>query len=187
VTPEESLDRISGGSLTLEEIERLAAWLRILDRWNPKINLTGLGSTEERVRHLVAPVLALRELPAPGPLIDVGSGNGSPGVVWAALRPDLKVILLEPRRKRWAFLREATRCIGRPETVVLCERHDQYGGLPAETVSVRALSLPLSEVAPLLRPSGRLIVFGAEPRPEDGWHSSEQPHHGVHVLRRKDA
>ena len=51
-------------------------------------------------------------LPEPGSLIDVGSGNGSPGLVLALVRDDLEVTLLEPRARRWAFLREAARASG---------------------------------------------------------------------------
>ena len=58
-------------------------------------------------------MLPARALPAPGALVDVGSGNGSPGLVLALLRDDLSVTLLEPRQKRWAFLREASRRAGR--------------------------------------------------------------------------
>ena len=62
-----------------------------------------------RVALLVAPVLPLADLLEPGELLDVGSGNGSPGLVLALLRPRLDVTLLEPRQRRWAFLREAAR------------------------------------------------------------------------------
>ena len=41
------------------------------------------------------------------------------------------------------------------------QRHDEYDGPPAATVTVRALRLPPEEVAPLVAPGGRLLVFGA--------------------------
>jgi len=105
----------------------------------------------------VLPLLALVE----GPLLDVGSGNGSPGLVLALLRPGLPVTLLEPRQRRWAFLREAARAAGRADVRVLRLRHDAYAGPPAQTVTLRALSLEASQLLPLLRPGGRLLVLGA--------------------------
>jgi 16S rRNA (guanine527-N7)-methyltransferase len=129
------------------------------------VNLTGARTPEGRVAVLVAGVLPARDLPAPGRLIDVGSGNGSPGLVLALLREDLEVTLLEPRQKRWAFLREAARQTGR-EVDVRRERHDQYSGAPARTVTLRGLALPLAELAPLVFPGGRLLVFGAPPQSE---------------------
>jgi 16S rRNA (guanine527-N7)-methyltransferase len=145
------------------------------------VNLTGARTAEARVAVLVAAVLAARALPAPGPLIDVGSGNGSPGLVLALLRDDLEVTLLEPRQRRWAFLREAARRAGR-SVAVRRERHDQYPGPPAATVTIRALALPLRELRPLLRPEGRALVFGADPGPDPSFAREDGPA-GVHVFR----
>jgi 16S rRNA (guanine527-N7)-methyltransferase len=121
--------------------------------------LTGARTAEARVDVLVRGVLPARGLPLPGRLLDVGSGNGSPGLVLALLRDDLEVTLLEPRQRRWAFLREAARRAGRLVEVVRA-RHDEYPGPPAATVTVRALRLPLAELAPLLVSGGRVVVFG---------------------------
>jgi 16S rRNA (guanine527-N7)-methyltransferase len=115
------------------------------------------------VRILVGDVLPAAPLPERGALIDVGSGNGSPGLVLALVRDDLEVTLLEPRAHRWAFLREAARAAGRPVRV-LRVRHDGYPGPPARTVTLRAVALPLAELAALVSPGGRVLVFGGRPR-----------------------
>jgi 16S rRNA (guanine527-N7)-methyltransferase len=172
-----------GRGLAVAEMARIEAWLSLLRAWSKRTNLTGLRSVEEMVEHLVDPVLAVREL-ARGDLLDVGSGNGSPGLVWAALRPDLRVTLLEPRLRRWAFLREAARAIGRPDLAVLRLRHDEYGGPAAETVTIRALSLPLASLSRLAVPGGRLVVFGVAPDPDPGWRMLSEPRVGVRVLER---
>lgn len=128
-------------------------------------------------------MLPARTIPAPGRLIDVGSGNGSPGLVLALLRDDLEVTLLEPRQRRWAFLREAARRAGR-EVAVLRARHDQYDGPPAATVTVRALALSLGALRPLLRPGGCAIVFGASPAEEPSFaREGAAASSGVHVFR----
>lgn len=93
----------------------------------------------------------------------MGSGNGSPGLVFALLRDDLDVTLLEPRVRRWAFLREAARGAGR-QVQVLRQRHDGYLGPPARTVTVRGLALPLADLAGLVEPGGLLVAFGGRPR-----------------------
>jgi 16S rRNA (guanine527-N7)-methyltransferase len=143
----------------------LGAYLDLLAQWSQRVNLTGAKTPEERVERLVAPVLsALPDIP-PGRLLDVGSGNGSPGLVLALVRPDLEVVLLEPRARRWAFLREATRAVGREDIDVVRSRHDDYSGPPALTLTLRALALPLGELAPLVREGGKLLVFGGSPRP----------------------
>jgi 16S rRNA (guanine527-N7)-methyltransferase len=145
----------------------LAAYLDLLAAWSRRINLTAAATAGERVRILVDAVRPAAPLLEPGGLLDVGSGNGSPGLVLALLRPDLSgVTLLEPRQKRWAFLREAAREVGRPDVEVVRRRHDAYEGPAARNVTVRALALPPDALAPLLLPGGQLLVFG-EGRPED--------------------
>jgi len=120
----------------------------------------------------------------PGLLLDIGSGNGSPGLVLAALRPDLPVTLLEPRQRRWAFLREAARVVGRADVEVRRARHDGYAGPPAQTVSLRALALPLPEIAPLVAPGGRVLIWGPRPPPDEGFVVEPDPALGVHARRR---
>jgi 16S rRNA (guanine527-N7)-methyltransferase len=148
---------------------RLAAYLDTLAAWSVRVNLTGARSPAERARLLVGSVLAAAALPASGRLVDIGSGNGSPGLVLALLRDDLEVTLLEPRARRWAFLREAARAAGRSGVRVLRLRHDAYPGPPAETATLRALALPLGELRPLVAPGGRLVVFGVPPEPGPGF------------------
>ena len=57
-------------------------------------------------RHLVNSGLVAQFLPEAGTVVDVGSGAGLPGVVLAALRPDLHLVLLEPMERRAVWLRD---------------------------------------------------------------------------------
>lgn len=166
----------------------LEAYLERLAAWSRRVNLTGAGTPRERVARLVAEVLpALPEL-EPGRLLDVGSGNGSPGLVLGLLRPELGVTLLEPRVRRWAFLREAARAAGRSEIEVLRLRHDQYKGPPARSVTLRGLALPLGALAHLVEPGGRLLVFGGRPRGEPPFAAEGEralPGSRLHLFRRR--
>jgi 16S rRNA (guanine527-N7)-methyltransferase len=147
------------------------------------VNLTGARTPADRVALLVESVLPAAPHALPGRLIDVGSGNGSPGLVLALVRPELSVVLLEPRQRRWAFLREACRAAGRPDIDVLRERHDQYGGPAAATVTLRGLDLPLAALAPLVAAAGRALVFGRRRSAEPGWQEEAAPA-GLQVFRR---
>ena len=164
---------------------RLERYLDLLARWSARANLTAARTPAQRVSLLVEPVLPALPWILPGPLIDVGSGNGSPGLVLALLRPELEVTLLEPRLKRWAFLREAAREAPAPGVSVLRQRHDQYTGPPAATLTLRALALELPALEPLLQPGGRLIAFGPPPPPRPGWTTEAEPATGMHVRRRQ--
>jgi 16S rRNA (guanine527-N7)-methyltransferase len=166
--PSEHREALAALGLEGQALSRLAAYLDTLAAWSPRVNLTGARTPAERVQLLVGDVLAAVSLPEPGRLIDVGSGNGSPGLVLALLRDDLEVTLLEPRTRRWAFLREAARAAGRSGVRVLRLRHDACPGPPARTVTLRALSLPLEELLRLVEPGGRIVVLGGAPQDAPG-------------------
>jgi 16S rRNA (guanine527-N7)-methyltransferase len=172
--------------LTPRDVTALSRYLDLVADWNPRVNLTGARTPAERVAILVAPVAPLAPNLEEGRLIDVGSGNGSPGLVLALLRPDLSAILLEPRQRRWAFLREAARAVGRPDVDVRRQRHDGYEGPSAQTVSVRALSLSLHALAPLVAAGGRVLVWGVPPADDASFLTEPSPRPGVHVRRRGD-
>jgi 16S rRNA (guanine527-N7)-methyltransferase len=147
------------------------------------MNLTGARTPEERSELLVAQVLPALDLVQGPRLIDVGSGNGSPGLVLALLCPELEVTLLEPRQRRWAFLREARRVAGCTGVEVLRVRHDRYAGPPADNVTMRGLDVPLEELAPLVRPGGRVVVFGGPPRRAEGFCETAVQDSGQLLLR----
>jgi 16S rRNA (guanine527-N7)-methyltransferase len=81
----------------------------LLTRWNARINLTGLKTPAAIARVLFVESLLAEQMgfTLAGPLLDVGSGAGFPGIPLAVRHPALRVTLLEARAKRAAFLREA--------------------------------------------------------------------------------
>ena len=150
----------------LESIEdtgarsRLSRYLASVVRWSRNINLTGAETEDSIFDTLVRPVLGGESLLS-GHVIDVGSGNGSPGLVLAALRPDLQFTLLEPRAKRWAFLRDAVREMAVTNVAVVRGRSDSYRGSPGRTVTIRAVGLDADSLRPLLESgSGDVLFFG---------------------------
>jgi 16S rRNA (guanine527-N7)-methyltransferase len=176
---------LSSLDLPAAALPPLAAYLSLLDAWSSRVNLTGARTPAARVDLLVRDVVPVAGVLAPGTLLDVGSGNGSPGLVLAALRPDLGVTLLEPRQRRWAFLREAARAMGRADIAVRRERHDAYPGPPATNVVLRALSLPIRELAPLVARGGRLVILGRPPQGDRGELREEPgPAPGVWIFTR---
>jgi 16S rRNA (guanine527-N7)-methyltransferase len=115
-------------------------------------------------RHLVnCAVVAEPGGPVPlgASVIDVGSGGGLPGLVWAICRPDLSVVLLEPLLRRTTFLAEAVAELGLGNVEVARGRAEEYGG-SAEIVTARAVA-PLGRLAawclPLVRPGGALLAL----------------------------
>ena len=182
--PGEHQPLVAGLGLDPVAAERLSRYLDLLASWNERTNLTAARTATARVDLLVRPVAAVAQRLAAGTLLDIGSGNGTPGLVLAALRPDVRATLLEPRRRRWAFLREAARAM-ELAVDVRRQRHDEFDGPPASTVTVRALRLPPEEIVSLVVPGGRLLVFGAAPPAYPELAAEDWGRPGVHVFTRR--
>jgi 16S rRNA (guanine(527)-N(7))-methyltransferase RsmG len=155
-------------------VDALDAYLALLERWNRRVDLTAARDARARVEILVRDAVRARDIVEGPSLLDVGSGNGSPGLVLALLRPELRVTLLEPRLKRWAFLREACRTLGRPDVSVERQRYQDYGG-SARTVTLRALQAGLESLGHLVAPGGLLLVFGTGREPTPGLRAEPLP------------
>jgi 16S rRNA (guanine527-N7)-methyltransferase len=122
-------------------------------------------------RHLLN-CLAAAELAPPGStVLDLGSGAGLPGVVWAVARPDLVVELVEPLLRRATWLEEVVEVLALRDTVVTRARAEALHGKRAvDLVTARAVA-PLDRLAgwalPLLRPGGALLALKGRSAPEE--------------------
>ncbi|WP_099332840.1 16S rRNA (guanine(527)-N(7))-methyltransferase RsmG [Actinomyces minihominis] len=114
-------------------------------------------------RHIVNSAALLPFLPSRGSLIDVGSGAGLPGLVVAAARPDLDVILVEPMERRCEWLFEASETIGLDNVQIVRDRAENIGRkLRADVVTARAVAaLPklLRLTSKMVAPGGRLLAL----------------------------
>jgi len=111
-------------------------------------------------RHLLNCAAVADKLPAGRDVMDVGSGAGLPGLVWALLRPDLRLTLVEPQLRRTAFLDQVIGTLALPNvSVVRARAEDLAGRLDADLVAARAVA-PLARLVgwclPLVRPGGQL-------------------------------
>jgi 16S rRNA (guanine527-N7)-methyltransferase len=139
-----------------------------VERWLAALvetpGLTSIRDLEEARRvHLEASLEALPFL-EDGPVVDVGSGGGSPGIPLAAARPDLEFVLVESNRKKCDFLRRLAEEFGNA-SVVCARAEDHARGIGREaygTALARALAPPpvaAEWCLPLVRREGRAILF----------------------------
>jgi 16S rRNA (guanine527-N7)-methyltransferase len=150
----------------------LAHYLDLVARFGARTNLTGARTASARTADLVAAVLGARPFVRGDHLLDIGSGNGSPGLVLHLLERLPRTTLLEPRQRRWAFLREAARELGLAGVDVERTRHDAYHGPPATTITLRAVALAPADVCHLSAPAAHVLV----------WRPREPAPPGLHVL-----
>ncbi|MCC5886688.1 MAG: 16S rRNA (guanine(527)-N(7))-methyltransferase RsmG [Gammaproteobacteria bacterium] len=107
-------------------LEQLAGWLALHQRWSRRINLTGPADADELIdRHLLDCARVLPMLPR-GPLVDVGSGAGLPGLVVAIMEPSRSMFLLEILERRCAFLEQAALTLGLDNVSVVRARCEDW-------------------------------------------------------------
>lgn len=139
---------------------RLKTFQRLLEEWQPRINLVSASTLPALwERHFEDSLQLLSHLPQEKTsLIDLGSGAGFPGLVLALARPEtLEVTLVESNLKKCLFLENVSR-----ETFlnvrILRSRIESLGGAEKyDVVTARALApLPLlcAYALPLMKQDG---------------------------------
>lgn len=124
--------------------------------------LTGIGDLADARRMLLDD--SLRAVPVvsgfPGPLLDVGSGGGVPGIPLASALPDREVTLLDSVAKKVRFLERWTeefanlRVVhGRAEQ----QETDRFGVAVAKALAPPVVALEWC--LPLVAPGGAAIVW----------------------------
>jgi len=110
MTGSASFRDLLAGHLDGAALERMVRYAELLETWSASHNLVRFSCRRELVeRHLLDAVAGERLLTREGTLLDVGSGAGLPGVPLLVVRPGWRGVLLEPRKKRWAFLKRVIR------------------------------------------------------------------------------
>ena len=140
-----------------------------LERWLEGVlatpGLTAIADPAEARRVLIEDALRAASLvrTAGSPVVDVGSGGGSPGIPLATALPTLAFTLLEAERRKCEFLREATAELENVE-VVWGRAEEQ----PTDAFAValaRALAKPpvAAELClPLVREGGIAVLWVGE-------------------------
>lgn len=88
---------------------------------------------------------------APGPWLDLGSGPGFPGLVIAALCPNMPVVLVESRARRVEFLNAAIAALDLKKCRVEGQRLERVTPFAARAISARAFA-PLPKLLELSAP-----------------------------------
>jgi 16S rRNA (guanine527-N7)-methyltransferase len=115
-----------GISLSSEQLAIFQAYIETLLFWRTRLSLTSAATALAVVRSHIVDSLAVARFIEPGwRVADLGSGAGFPGIPLAIVSPQSLIILIESRRKKANFLRDAVRrcgltnvyvCEGRAET-----------------------------------------------------------------------
>jgi len=157
-----------GTSLTKGQTEAFIIYLRELQAWNRKINLTSItGEKEIIIRHFLDSLTLARHVSGLNSLLDIGSGAGFPGLPLKIAIPSLKVTLLDTVEKKVHFMRHIIRTLGLEDAIALSGRVEAPELLERlsssfDCVTSRAfteLKAFVALAAPYLRPKGTILAM----------------------------
>ncbi|WP_425410501.1 16S rRNA (guanine(527)-N(7))-methyltransferase RsmG [Hyphococcus sp.] len=140
MTPE---DFLAETDVPRETLNRLNVMDRVLMEWSERHNLIARSTIKDRWRRHFLDSAQVAPLLPPGAkrLADLGSGAGFPGLVLAAMLPDLKVTLIESTGKKAAFLTDAGEAMGLDNLEVIPARIESVGlTAPPDIITARALA-----------------------------------------------
>lgn len=140
-----------GLSLSVEQVDKLMEFLDLLQKWNKVYNLTSVRDPQEMMSlHMLdslAAVPALKRYVASlgkaagerTAQLDVGSGGGLPGVVFAVCCPEIDIDCVDTVGKKAAFLQQAAVSLKLPNLKGVHARVETLKE-PYEIVSCRAFA-----------------------------------------------
>lgn len=125
--------------------------------------------TQEDIRNelILDSLVGLASLPKSGPIIDIGTGGGIPGLVLAIAKPELNFTLTDSTLKKTRWVAECVQELGLSNVVVKTARlellgrqedsREVYAAVTAKALA--NLSVLLELAMPLLRVGGRLVAY----------------------------
>jgi 16S rRNA (guanine527-N7)-methyltransferase len=137
-----------GVALSEAQAAQLLDYLALLQKWNRVYNLTAVRDPQEMLtQHLLDSLAAVPPLQrwlaragrAQPRLLDVGSGGGLPGVVFAVCCPALDVSCVDTVGKKAAFVQQAALALKLPNLHGLHARVETLA-TPFDVVSCRAFA-----------------------------------------------
>lgn len=153
-----------------------------------RLGMLGDRPVSEVVVHAWAFVEALHE--RPGPVLDLGSGGGVPGLVIADARPDVELTLLDRRAKRTDFLQRVVSRLGWTDRVRVVTADAGRVEVPTthDAVVARGFGPAVSTLRTarrFLAPGGLIVL--SEPPGGDRWADVDLRSIGVHRKSWDDA
>ena len=96
-----------GLALEPVQIERLLAFVVLIEKWNKAYNLTAVRNRQDMVSLHVLDSLAILPQLQGSRIIDIGTGAGLPGIPLAICCPDWEFVLLDANSKKTRFVQQA--------------------------------------------------------------------------------
>lgn len=153
------------------QAEQFVRYLAHLIEWNKTINLTAIIDPKEIIiKHFVDSLTALvaTNFPQNGVVLDVGAGGGFPGIPLKIVRSDIRLVLIEPVRKKCSFLNSVIGLLKLQEVSTFDGTIEQYAKRPIrhpiDMVVIRALKYEeiRKHIPALLTSKGKIVLYRTE-------------------------
>ncbi len=136
-----------GLPLSAQQVDRFVVYVRLIERWNQIYNLTAVRDPRDMVsQHIVdclaavAALLRRRHAAACRNLLDVGSGAGLPGLVFALAAPTMEVTCVDSVGKKAAFITQAAGTLGLRNVEAVHGRVEAVVGRTFDVIASRAFA-----------------------------------------------
>ena len=158
-----------GIELSDKQLEQFDLYADLLKEWNEKMNLTSIVEKEEVIeKHFYDCIIPCKTLSFHGKeILDIGSGAGFPGMVFAIVYPDAHITLVDATKKKFMFLEEVVNKLGLTNVSFhvgrvedMRKHREKY-----DIVSSRgfaALRILLEVGAPLIKVDGTIIAMKSQ-------------------------
>lgn len=155
-------------NITETMLSQLHKYYEILVDYSKKMNLTTITTLDGvYIKHFYDSLLLGKsvDLSCVKSLLDVGTGAGFPGLVIKICFPNIKVVLLEPTRKRCDFLNVVISTLGLKDIDVINERAENYIKNQYETFdivcarAVAGLNILMELCVPFVKKHGNFVAL----------------------------
>ena len=159
--------------LAIEEVhtEQFLRYLDHLVEWNKIVNLTSITEPNEIIiKHFADSLSALvaTSFSKNCVVLDVGSGGGFPGIPLKIMKPDMRLVLVEPVQKKCSFLNSVVGLLKLHDVSIFNGTIEQYSKWPLrhviDMVVVRALKYEQIQghIKKVLSSKGRIVLYRTE-------------------------
>ena len=117
-----------------------AEFTSLLQQWGKVHNLTAELQSEKIDKNILDSIYPLKFLNDFKSFADIGTGAGYPGLLIAIARPDVRAVLIEPRRKRVAFLNFVKNALDLKNVEIICDRVENVKDVSFDLITSRAVT-----------------------------------------------
>lgn len=142
-----------GLQLDAVQLDKLATFVALLNKWNKAFNLTAVRDPAQMVSlHILDSLSILPLVTTAKTMLDVGTGAGLPGIPLAIAHPGCQFTLLDSNVKKTRFVQQAVLELGLQNVEVVHSRIEEFNSAEGfDTVTARAFA-PLARMLPQIEP-----------------------------------